>query len=184
MRFRAIAAALFFVLLCQSVAVAATNRWLHVRVDEGLKGEQVKINLPLALVESMLPLVKEEHLAMGRVHLEQRGVSVSDLRPMWDILKAQGDVMLAEVQSSSSDVRVFIEGDYFHVESTEASENTVNVNVPVPVVDALLSGEGDEINLAAAIRVLGQMGAQEIVSVQDEDTTVRVWIDESNQPGH
>lgn len=141
----------------------------------------IKINLPLALVESMLPLVREEHLTKGRVRLEQQGVSVSQLRLMWDALKAQGDVMLADVQSSDSEVRVFIEGGYFRVESTETSENSVNVNVPIPIVDALLSSEGDEINLAAAIRVLGEMGDQEIVSVQDNETTVRVWIDHSNQ---
>ena len=47
------------------------------------------------------------------------------------------------------------------------------------VVDALFSGEGDELNVKAAISQL-QKRRGDIVRVNDETSTVRVWIDEKS----
>jgi len=49
----------------------------------------------------------------------------------------------------------------------------------VSLVDALLSGEGDEANVQAAILELKKRRG-DIVRVQDDDSHVRVWIDEQN----
>ncbi|MDA2925751.1 hypothetical protein MYX78_00720 [Acidobacteria bacterium AH-259-G07] len=181
MRLRRYVIATFLIFLFESTSQAAPARWLHVRVEEAGKGEKVKVNIPLAVVETVLPLVKEQHLAKGRVRLQEKGFTVSDLREVWRTLRAEGDMTLVELESSDADVRVFIEGDYLRVESAETSEKKIHISVPTPVVDALLSGEGEEIDILAALQVLQQMGGQEIVSVQDDDTSVRVWIDESNE---
>ena len=55
----------------------------------------------------------------------------------------------------------------------------VRVEVPTSLVDALLSGEGDEANVEAAILELRKRRG-DIVRVQDDDSHVRVWIDEQN----
>ena len=54
------------------------------------------------------------------------------------------------------------------------------VRVPKQFVDALLSGQGDELNISAAIGVIQTIGAQELVNITDDDTVVRVWIDASS----
>ncbi len=54
----------------------------------------------------------------------------------------------------------------------------VDVKVPQAVVEALLSGEGDEIDLAAAIRALAARGEGELVTVDNKDAKVRVWVDQ------
>ena len=56
---------------------------------------------------------------------------------------------------------------------------TVRIEVPVSLVDALLSGEGEEANVEAAIGELKKRRG-DIVRVQDDDSHVRVWIDEQN----
>jgi hypothetical protein len=48
------------------------------------------------------------------------------------------------------------------------------------VVEALLSGGKDELDILAAIRALARHGDTELVSVQDRKTTVRVWVDSKN----
>jgi hypothetical protein len=48
------------------------------------------------------------------------------------------------------------------------------------VVNALLSGEKDELNVVAAIHALGDYQDLDLVSVTDENTTVRVWVDAKN----
>ena len=55
----------------------------------------------------------------------------------------------------------------------------VRIEVPVSLVDAILSGEGEEINLKAAIAEL-QNQRGNIVTVREKDTSVRIWIDEQN----
>ena len=51
--------------------------------------------------------------------------------------------------------------------------------MPVSLVDAFLSGEGEEGNIQAAVAEL-QKRRGDIVRVKDDDSNVRVWIDEQN----
>jgi hypothetical protein len=51
------------------------------------------------------------------------------------------------------------------------------VEIPVDVVDALLSGPGDELDVRAALGQL-QKRRGDVVRVNDEHSTVRVWISE------
>jgi hypothetical protein len=86
------------------------------------------------------------------------------------------------VESEDENVRVFRKGDLVHVlvDNRGEKETQVQVEVPVSLVDALLSStEGDEINLKAAIAELKKKRGN-IVTVTEPDTTVRIWIDEQN----
>jgi hypothetical protein len=78
---------------------------------------------------------------------------------------------------SSRSKCVFKEGDYLYVRSNEEAQQQIEVNIPAPVVDALLSGEGDELDLMTAAKALAQSDAGELVSIRDGDETVRVWVD-------
>jgi hypothetical protein len=61
------------------------------------------------------------------------------------------------------------------VDKTGEQPERVRVDIPVGVVDALLSGDGESFNLLAAINELeGNTG--DIVNIEDGDETVRVWI--------
>ncbi len=57
----------------------------------------------------------------------------------------------------------------------------VEADVPVVVVDALFSGQGEELDVAAAVREMSRLRG-DIVTVHDEhDTTVRIWVDEGGK---
>jgi hypothetical protein len=53
------------------------------------------------------------------------------------------------------------------------------VEVPVAVLDALFSGQGEELNIRAALAEIQKIRG-DIVRVSDDDSRVRVWIDDSN----
>ncbi|HEY4592446.1 MAG TPA: hypothetical protein VIJ61_08570, partial [Thermoanaerobaculia bacterium] len=57
----------------------------------------------------------------------------------------------------------------------------VQARVPLPVVSALLSGNGDEINLEAAFEALARHGQGELLTVRSDDETVRIWIDQQSE---
>ena len=81
------------------------------------------------------------------------------------------------MQKADETVRVAREDDWVRVrvEKTGEKSESVKVDIPIGVVDALLSGDGESFNLLAAINELeGNTG--DIVNVEDGDETVRVWI--------
>jgi hypothetical protein len=54
----------------------------------------------------------------------------------------------------------------------------VQVDVPVGLVDAVLAGPGDSVDVKTVMREL-RARRGDIVRVNDEDSAVRIWIDES-----
>jgi hypothetical protein len=192
-----------------SGAVAQTDApaWLHVRVEEAAKASKVNVNLPMTVVEAVLkasPEILEEH---GKVKIgDHHGMSLADMRKAWKELSAAGDAELVTVESDEENVRVARKGDLVlvyvdhkpgarkakaeaepgaaKVEKTAKAAKPdgpgeVRVEVPVSLVDALLSGEGDTVNLQAAVNELKKRRG-DIVRVRDEDSNVRIWIDEQN----
>ena len=165
--------------------------WLHVRVEEAKDSSKVSVNLPLSVVEAVLkssPELLERH---GHIHIgDDHGLKLADLRRAWKELAAVGDAELVSVESDEQNVKVMRKGDLVLVfvdqkpkvgkdgEKRKGAE-TVRVEVPTSLVDALLSGDGDEANIQAAIGELKKRRG-DIVRVQDDDSHVRVWIDEQN----
>jgi hypothetical protein len=181
-------------LLVLSVAGAAAAQtgtaWLHVRVEEAKQSSKVSVNLPMTVVEAVLkasPEIIEKH---GKVHFgEEHGLKMADIRKAWKALAQAGDAEFVTVDSEDENVRVMRKGDLVQVfvdakpkagkEGKPAKAEEVRVEVPVSLVDAFLSGEGEEGNLDAAIAEL-QKRRGDIVRVKDDDSNVHVWIDEQN----
>lgn len=155
--------------------------WIHVRVDESRKASKVSVNLPLTVVEAALLAAPDTLGSHGRVHFGPKGqMSVVDFRRLWKELKATGDAELVSVEEEGQAVHVGRRGELVEVrvEKPRGTEQ-VQVQVPVSLVDALLSGQDEELNLKAAIVEL-QKRRGDIVRVNDEDSTVRIWIDEGS----
>jgi len=184
-------------LLALSVLPAATaaaqtgTAWLHVRVEEAKEASKVSVNLPMAVVEAVLkasPEIIEKH---GKVHFgEEHGLKMADIRKAWKALAEVGDAELVTVESEDENVRVMRKGDLVQVFVDSKAKpgkdgkpakggEEVRVEVPVSLVDAFLSGEGEEGNIQAAVAEL-QKRRGDIVRVKDDDSHVRVWIDEQN----
>ncbi len=176
------------------MAAQTGTPWLHVRVEEVKDASKVSVNLPLSVVEAVLKASPELIERHGRIHLgrdhDGHGLKLADLRRVWKELAAVGDAELVSVESDDENVKVQKKGDLVQVfveqkgrtdkdgKKVKGGEQ-VRVEIPVSLVDALLSGEGDEANIEAAITELRKRRG-DIVRVQDDDSHVRVWIDEQN----
>lgn len=158
--------------------------WLHVRVEEprhGSKGSRVHVNLPMTAVEAALQAVPETIASDGRFHLgcHGHGMKVEDFRRVWNELKRTGDAELVTVDDGDGHVSVSRKGDLLQVRVQEDGEReTVHVDVPAAVVDALFSAPGQELNLRAAVAEL-RTRRGDVVRVNDRRSTVRIWIDDS-----
>jgi hypothetical protein len=156
--------------------------WLHVRVEEPRNESRVSVNLPLSVVEAALSAAPDKVVSDGKVHLGLHGkdLSVADLRKMWRELRDAGDMDMVTVEEKDERVTVSRKGELVQVRVKNTGEREeVHVDVPVAVVDAFFSGEGEALNVKAGIAALRSLRG-DIVRVNDKDTTVRVWIDEGN----
>ena len=170
------------VLLFSSSAVLAQQQWLHVKVLNARDTERVNINIPLQLVETVLPLLDDDEFRGGRIRIGGDDLKVAKMRRIWQELKSQGDFQMANIQSDDTEVNISLEGNFLIVKSTEGSEKEVNVQVSAEVVDALLSGSDDELNVLAAVEALKRSESKELIYVKDGDTTVNIWIDSQSRP--
>jgi hypothetical protein len=162
---------------------AQQRPWIHVHVQEqGDKATKVQVNLPLSLVEAaagVMPRDMGDHIRDGKIQLKNTDISVADLRRLWQELRAAGDAEFVTVEEKDERVRVARQGGQvlIHVDDLSGKQKKVRVTVPLDVVDALLEGEGSQLNLEAAIKRL-QTKRGELIQVEDGDTHVRIWIDE------
>jgi hypothetical protein len=162
-------------------AGAGTASWIHVSVDEGgAKANTVRVNLPLAVVDAATPLVKDELAKAAKHGAGEAGLDKARLIEMWKAVKNAGDAEFVTVRDGDEHVRVAKIGGKLVVKVEDAGKENVSVEIPGEVVDALLSGPGDELDVAAAIEVLKRQGHGTLVTVDDKDSKVRVWIDDKN----
>ncbi len=163
-------------------AAAAAEKWLHVRVEEnGPRGERVSVNVPLELVERMLPLISIDELQQGKLDLDNNLEGI-DLRELAAALRDAPDADFVTVQREDENVRVSKEGEFLVVRVQEQgrhSAENVRIRLPLAVVDALFGGEPHAVDLLAALEALGEYSDGALVDVESDDGFVRVWIDSS-----
>ncbi len=168
----------------QTTSASTHDRWLHVRVtNPGSKDESVRVNVPLELAEKVLPSINQNRLHNGRVKFDDVDCHGVDVRALLDAVRTSKDGEFVTVQSKDSDVRVAKQNGYLFVhvlEKNHPKKSQVEVKVPMKVVDALFSAGKDELDLVAGLRALSAQGDTELVSVKDEENTVRVWLDSKN----
>ncbi len=186
--------------LAQNTTSASTStakeQWIHVRVEsKDNKGETVRVNVPIEMAEKVLPAINKNNLHDGKLRIDSAHMGDVDMRAVLDAVRTAKDGEYVTVQSNEDNVRVAKSAGYLYIHVTEngkkatgkesakaspTKESRVEVKVPMKVVDALFSAGDDELNVVAALRALSANGDTELVSVKDDENTVRVWIDSKN----
>jgi hypothetical protein len=165
----------------QSSTSTHGDRWLHVRViSADAKGDTVRVNVPLELAEKVLPAIDHERMHNGRVRVGNVECDGVDVRALLDAVRTSKDGEFVTVQKRDADISVAKKEGYLlvHVKDKERPRaQQVEVKVPMKVVEALLSGDKDELDIVAALHALATQGDMELVSVKDEENTIRVWVD-------
>ena len=178
--------AVFLLAVGMSVAAPA-NRWLHVTVvdGKGKNAEKVRVNVPLALAEAVLPAIQVDQLHSGKLQLDECEIDGVDFLTILEAVRDTEDGEFVSVEGADENIRVVKEKGYLKVTVAEGknshgkSEN-VNVQIPFAVVEALFSGEKNELDLLGAVKALSAHGDTLLVTVDDGDSKVRVWIDSEN----
>ncbi|PYV44698.1 MAG: hypothetical protein DMG06_05365 [Acidobacteria bacterium] len=175
-----VSAGLLFFDLGSPALAQNKNPWLHLEVQESNADPTlVKVNLPISMVDVALNVVKDENLKRGRLKLDTHDISVAEMKQLWSELKKAGNAEFLTVEKKTESVRIARQGNLLLIKVIESKRqgSKVDIKVPLDVVDALLSGPGEELNIKAALAAMQQKGSGDILTVNDHQTQVRLWID-------
>jgi hypothetical protein len=161
------------------------ERWLHIHVDEGGDGDRVRVNVPLSMVEQILPAIHVENFQGGRIRIDGADLDDVDVKAIAQALRSAKDGEFVRVNSRhDGDVTVSKKDGMLLVQVDGKGEGAerVRVRVPLAFMDALLSPGGGEIDVAAAMKSLSAGGDGDLVTVESADEKVRIWIDRNAAP--
>jgi hypothetical protein len=170
-------------LLALPALASSADSWLHVKVQEkGAKASTVRVNLPLSVIEKAAPLAGNEWQKHAKIEAGDHGMSKDQLKAMWAAVRDSEDAEFVRVEGTDENVHVAkMKGKLvIHVDDKGSKNEKVAIELPMEVADALLSGPGNQLDFAAAIEALKHHGNGQFVSVNDDDSTVRIWIDGHN----
>jgi len=175
-------------------AAPGAERWLHVSVTcTNEEGERVKVNVPISLARVVLSSIHKGKLNQGVVHIDNAHVDDIDIRAILKAVKSSQDGEFVTVEGRDANVQVRKQsgmllihvvdksGKHIHLDHDKPGvQENVDIKVPLEVADALFSGATDELNVTAALDVLAKHDRLELVTVQDSENHVRIWMDTKN----
>ncbi len=166
-----------------SAIAAPPERYLHVRVEDSAKGENVNVNVPLSMAETVLPAVNKGPVHNGRITIPSSQMNGIDIHAIMTAVRNAPDGEFVTVKEKNQDVSVSkLNGNLvIRVRDGKKAGETVDATIPIKVVNALVSGtQQDELDVAAALRALTDAGDTLLVTVQNATQHVRIWIDARN----
>lgn len=166
--------------------LVSTRRGRSLLLRRNRGRANVSINVPLSAVEPLLSLVPHSILSDGLLDVAGHDVPVNigAMRSLWRAVADVGDAEFLTVEAGDETVRVARTGDQIHVQMEECEEDggeTVEIQLPVVVIDALLSGDGETFNVPAAVERLSELRG-DIVRVTGGEHQMRIWVDEVAHP--
>ena len=140
--------AMLFCLTAGTAWAGASGHWLHVRVQEdGDDGERISVNIPLSLVQAILPAIETDEFRGGRIDLGHgeiednltirpiRGLSAEvDKTDVW--AKTEETVTLLFIKSSKNAKQGDAMTVYEIKDNAEYPEHAVTIAIPGHVIGA------------------------------------------------
>jgi len=195
-RFRFAAAAA--VLLLSALAPAGSHgKWINVHVRQASEQTTVDVRLPLDFIALAIDAVDTPEFRHGKVRLDfshhdcdgdakaEGDVKVRADHPdvNWvPLLKKMKDLPQGEyVKVDSPDANVSIKraGGLFliHVDERKGEKTTVDVRLPVALLDAVSVDDNQELDVKAFVAQLDKLEIGDLVRVNGDDADVRIWVE-------
>jgi hypothetical protein len=160
------------------LGAADPDRWLNVNVLDKSDGTKVEVHLPIQLVVAVLNSVDAENFHGGKVQLDLEDADI-DWPQLLAAVKGAPDGEFVKVEAPDAKVQVSKRAGTLYVNVVETAEDhaTVNVTLPMAMIDALKFDDANQIDMAALLTGLDQLPDGDLVTVEADDATVRVWVE-------
>jgi hypothetical protein len=165
-------------LVAAPLGAAEADRWLNVNVMDKTDGTKVDVHLPLQLVVAVLNSVDVDNFHDGKLEIDVEDADI-DWPQLLAAVKDAPDGEFVKVEAPDAKVQVSKRLGTLYVNVIETAEDhaTVNVTLPMSMIDALKFDEANQIDMAALLTSLDQLPNGDLVTVEADDATVRVWVE-------
>ena len=175
--------------------VSKEDLWVHVAVEEP-DGEEIRIriNFPLRYAEKLLPLMNNGKVHQGRVRIDidDSDMGADDLLAAWRAVKEAREGQFVPIdppdrRSRDEQVEAARVGETLVIRARD-EDSRAQIRLPMRVAEMLVEAAADtdrddtaELDLAAIVRDMREIGPGEIVTATDGDSLVRIWIDDDEE---
>jgi len=138
---------------------AASDLWLHMNVNEA-KGGQGNLNFPLSTAIGMAGMAANDDHHPGKVKVGGKDMDAKELRHSGRRSRTAPTPISSPVDGPDGKVRIANPAAICSsgANDTKGHGSRVDIKVPTPVIEALLSGGGDELDLKAGLEALARQG--------------------------
>ncbi len=168
-----------FAILTASLAFSGEKiRWINVHVSEPAEETDVQIHLPFSLVSAAIQSVKTDEFDQGKVELHLEDTEI-DIVPLLQEIKKAPDGEYVKVEDKEANVIITKKKGtiYIDVKEKEGEKAKVKVKVPETLLDAVKIDENNRLDVAAMLSALKAVESGDLVTVDADGTSVRVWIE-------
>src|SRR5277367_4412563 len=118
-----------------SAIASPPERYLHVRVEDSAKGENVNVNVPLSMAETVLPAVNKGPVHNGRITIPSAQMNGIDVHAIMVAVRNAPDGEFVTVKEKNQDVKVSkMNGNIVvHVRDGKKADETVDATIPMKV---------------------------------------------------
>ncbi|GEM_PF-672799 len=180
------------------------TKWVNVHVFDPSDQTTVDVRLPLDFIGAAIDAVNTPEFRQGKITLDfgthggeieaeakgeaepkregvvrvRHGRSEVDWVALLKQVKALPDSEFVKVDSPDAFITVNKKGGFFLVNVAERGEgkNTVDVKLPLGLLDAFSVDEKNQLDVKAFITKLGDLPAGDLVTVKGE-ADVRIWVE-------
>lgn len=148
--------------------------WLRVEVSSEESGTNIKVRLPLSLMEVVIESLGSGNILDGITHHHGE----IDIRSIWTSIRDMEGDDFVTIETDGESVRVWKDGYFLRIDVEEADTGTqVEVKLPYELLDYLFESEGDFSFQDMVETLRGQLPLT-LVKVDGPNETVRIWVEE------
>ena len=160
-----------FASLFSLALIAGETHFLRIEINETKEeGSHVNVRLPLNLINAFEETVRD---AIEEVDFEGHEINV---RQIWETLKEAGPTDFIEINDAKGSVRVSTTGSQILISADGEYRDKVSMTIPYELCDAKKKKK-ENLDFNRIVAILESMAGRDLVMVNSEDATVRIWIE-------
>jgi len=173
---------IFSLLACPTLLSAAgspdAQPWLNVSVQSAEDHADISVHLPLGLILTVMEHIKVDGFDAGKIEIDTGDADI-DWPALLAAVKEGTPGKYVTVNSDEADVNISKTAKHLliNVNQKEDEKARIAVKLPLELLDSVIVGENNEIDLAALLRGLKKLPAGDLVTVNSEKAKVRVWVE-------
>jgi len=167
-----------FILISSFALCEEKVKWINIHVVEQEEQVNVQLHLPLSIVDAAVKAIDTKEMHLGKVKLPMKETDVDFVSLFKEIKKApDGDYVKVDSKEAYVIVAKKKGMIFINVDEKEGKKAKVEIKVPDAILDAITIDENNELDISNIFSVLQTYSAGDLVTVQADGTSVRIWIE-------